>query len=90
MYYKWDWGDEVSNWDGPYNSGDLVTKSHIWSNKGTYAVKVKAKDTSDVESVWSDPLQISMPKNKAINTPFLNFLEQHPHMFPLLRQLLKL
>jgi PKD domain-containing protein len=64
MYYKWDWGDEVSDWDGPYNSGDLVTQSHIWSNQGTYAVKVKAKDTSDVESVWSDPLPISMPKNK--------------------------
>ncbi|MCK5031350.1 MAG: PKD domain-containing protein, partial [Thermoplasmatales archaeon] len=64
VWYKWDWGDEVSNWDGPYNSGDLVTQSHIWSNQGTYAVKVKAKDTSDVESVWSDPLPISMPKNK--------------------------
>ena len=30
------------------------------------------------------------PKNKAINSPFLNFLEQHPHLFPLLRQLLRL
>jgi len=64
VWYKWDWGDEVSNWDGPYNSGDLVYTSHVWSNQGTYAVKVKAKDTSDAESVWSDPLSISMPKNK--------------------------
>jgi hypothetical protein len=64
VWYKWDWGDEVSNWDGPYNSGDPVTTSHKWSNQGTYAVKVKAKDTSDVESVWSDPLSVSMPKNK--------------------------
>ncbi len=87
VYYKWDWGDEVSNWDGPYNSGDLVIQSHIWLNQGTYAVKVKAKDTSDVESVWSDPLPISMPKNKAINTPFLRFLENHLHMYPLLRQI---
>jgi hypothetical protein len=64
VWYKWDWGDEVSNWDGPYTSGDPVTTSHIWSNQGTYAVKVKAKDTSDAESVWSDPLSVSMPKNK--------------------------
>jgi len=26
-----------------------------------------------------------MPKNKAINTPFLNFLENHPHLFTLLK-----
>ena len=90
VWYKWDWGDEVSNWDGPYTSGDPVTTSHTWSNQGTYAVKVKAKDTSDAESVWSDPLSVSMPKNKAINTPFTQFLENHPHMFPLLRQLLAL
>ena len=31
------------------------------------------------------------PKNKPyINTPFLQFLEKHPHLFPLLRQLLRL
>ena len=30
------------------------------------------------------------PKNKAINSPFLQFLENHPHMFPLLRQILGL
>jgi len=64
VWYKWDWGDEVSDWDGPYTSGDPVTTSHTWSNQGTYAVKVKAKDTSDAESVWSDPLSVSMPKNK--------------------------
>ncbi len=30
------------------------------------------------------------PKNKAINSPFLQFLENHPYLFPLLRQLLGL
>jgi len=66
VWYKWDWGDEISDWDGPYNSGDPITASHIWSNQGAYAVKVKAKDTSDAESVWSDPLPITMPKNSII------------------------
>jgi hypothetical protein len=51
-------------------------------------VKVKAKDEYDAESGWSDPLSISMPKNKPyINTPFLQFLENHLHMFPLLRKI---
>jgi hypothetical protein len=48
-----------------------------------------AKDSHDAESEWSDSLPISMPKNKIIN-PFERFLEQHPYMFPLLRQLLEL
>jgi len=68
VWYKWDWGNEVSNWDGPYTSGDPVTTSHTWPNQGSYAVKVKAKDTSDVESVWSDPLSVSMPKSKTTAT----------------------
>jgi len=92
VWYKWDWGDETSGWDGPYDSGDTVTASHIWDEKGDYIIKVKAKakDVHGKESPWSDPLPITMPKNKAIKTPFLQFLENHPHMFPLLRQLLRL
>jgi len=88
IYYKWDWGDEVSDWDGPYNSGDTATASHIWANQGSYSVKVKAKDIHDEESVWSDPLPITMPKNKAIN-PFLLFLERLIERFPILEQLLQ-
>ena len=95
IYYLFDWGDGTnSGWKGPYNSGDSITESHIWDAQGTYAVKVKAKDTSDVESVWSDPLSASMPKNKAIQNPLIqlleNLLQNHPHMFPLLRQILDL
>ena len=91
VYYWFDWDDGTnSGWTGPYNSGQTVSVSHIWSAQGTYSIKVKAKDTSDLESDWSDPLSISMPKNKAINTPFLQFLQDHQHMFPLLRQLLGL
>ena len=98
VYYKWDWGDEISGWDGPYNSGDPVTASHIWSNQGTYAVKVKAKDdpngdgdlSDGTESVWSDPLSVSMPKNKTTNRPLLDFLENYPYLFQLLHQLLGL
>jgi hypothetical protein len=65
VYYKFDWGDETdSGWLGPYTSGAEVTASHTWYKKGSQDIKVKAKDTSDVESPWSDPLSISMPKTK--------------------------
>jgi len=88
VWYKWDWGDETSGWDGPYDSGDTVTASHIWDEKGDYNIKVKAKDVHGEESPWSDPLPITMPKNKAINL-FLLFLERLIERFPILERILQ-
>jgi hypothetical protein len=85
-----DWGDEsFSDWLGPYNSGQIANVSHHWNNTGSFNVRVKAKDSDDDESNWSEPLVVTMPKNKLyINRPILNFLQQYPNLFPLLRQLL--
>ena len=61
IYYKWDWGDGTfSDWLGPYESDKNVECKHNWSKKGNYEIKVKAKDTLDAESPWSDPLPITM------------------------------
>jgi len=91
VFYYFKWGDgSNSGWLGPYLSGVEVNATHKWNEKGDYTVRVKAKDTWGAESEWSDPLAVTMPKNKAIKTPFLRFLENHPHLFPLLRQLLGL
>ena len=46
---------------------------------------VNKDDSSDYELIQ---ISLTTPKNKPINTPFLNFLEHHPHLLPLLRQLL--
>lgn len=91
IYYLFDWGDGTeSGWKGPYNSGEKANTSHRWANIGTYNIKVKAKDENGVQSVWSDPLTVAMPKNRIINTNhlILQFLENHPYLFPLLRQIL--
>jgi len=88
LYYLFDWGDgNDSGWKGPYDSGDTISESHIWDVQGTYPIKVKAKDIYDEESVWSDSLEISMPKNKSINdfNPWLMRLIQR---FPILEFLL--
>jgi len=100
VYYLFDWDDSMdSEWIGPYNSGQIASISHIWTTQGSYSIKVKAKDdpngdgdlSDGTESPWSDPLEISMPKNKPyINMPFIDFLENHPHLFPHLRQILNL
>jgi len=91
LYYFWDWGDEnYSDWIGPYDSGSECEASYTWQQEANFSIKVKVKDGKGGESYWSYPLSFSTPKNKAINTPFLSFLENHPHLFPMLRQLLEL
>ena len=73
IYYRFDWDDGTfSNWIGPYESGQIVAASHSWSIQGSYAIKAQAKDEHDVESIWSDPLSISMPKRKSENDTLLN------------------
>ena len=89
LYYCVDWATEYE-WFGPYPSGEEVTVKHRWLIPGKFAIKVKAKDIHNAESDWSDPLPVSMPKNKALNPLFLKFLDNHPRMFPILRQLVGL
>ena len=61
IFYLFDWGDGAdSDWLGPYSSGDTCTASHSWSNPGICYVKVKAKDTNDRQSGWSDSLSVNM------------------------------
>ena len=86
VYYIWDWGDgNFSEWLGPYDSGVIANAENIWSEKGTYEIKVKAKNIYNRESGWSDPLQLKMPRNKAIYNPILRFFENHPVFFKMVQ-----
>ena len=88
LYYLFDWGDgEFFGWVGPENSGQTASAKHTWEEQGDYQIRVMAKDENGFESPWSDPLVVSMPKNKIIN-PFERILESYPHLFPILRYLL--
>ena len=90
IYYMWDWDDGTPlTWTGLYNSGQSATASHVWSAKGTYSIKVKAKDIHGKETSWSDPWPIAMPYSYKPIPQFLVLLFQRfPNTFPLLRQLL--
>lgn len=60
--YMFDWGDgTTSGWLGPYPSGKAINATHTWDDRGSYEIKVKARDAHGVESAWSDPLPISIP-----------------------------
>jgi len=91
VYYKWSWGDgSFSNWIGPYDSGEIASANHSWSAKGTYDIKVKAKDIDGLESPYSDSFSVSIPRNKvSINSFLLRLLQKLTEYFPLLMNLLK-
>jgi len=89
VFYLFDWGNGMTSFIlGPYNSGEECSASGIWFEKGNYEIKVKSIDIHGAESEWSDPLAISMPKNKAIN-PFFLLLERLMERFPMLEQILQ-
>jgi len=87
IYYFWDWDDESnSSWIGPYNSGEQITTSHTWNEKGSYTIRVKAKDVHDLEGDW-ETLEVSMPKNKVVSAPLLHRLfDRYPTISTLLDQ----
>ena len=63
LYYLFDFGDQTdSEWIGPFASGKLCSVNHSWTKKGSYSIRVKAKDSTGLMSEWSDPLSISMPR----------------------------
>ena len=71
VYYWIEWydGDPDGSWQGPYDSGEEVPFSHTWTEKGTYTVRVKAKDIYGTESDWST-LEVNMPKLRGFSNIF--------------------
>ena len=92
LYYVWDWGGGspgTYSWGvGPYNSGETSYASHIWESQGSYNIRVKAIDEYGAQSDWSDPLEITVPRNRAVNRPFFNFLDDYPILYQLLQRFL--
>jgi len=92
LFYWWEWGDgSNSGWLGSYPQGQQVSASHIWNTGGTYLIKVKTKDVLGKESEWSEPLEVTMPRNKAMfNMVFLKFFERLILCFPVIKILVGL
>ncbi|RLF52218.1 hypothetical protein DRN69_04740 [Candidatus Pacearchaeota archaeon] len=82
IYYLWDWGDGfTTGWIGPYKSGETCTVSHKWVGQkdwkgyGTYPIRVKVKTDDGMESSWSDPLIVVMPRDKTINSQVFKIIQ---------------
>jgi hypothetical protein len=81
-----------SSWLGPYPSGEICEAKCTWGKSGNYLIKVKAKNSNEVESFWSDSLPITMPYsfNKQILSCFKFVFSQFSIVFPLLRPFIKI
>ncbi len=88
LYVIINWGDNTSSeLLGPFSGNYTIKKKHAWDKKGNYIIKARAKD----QLGWGPwgTLEVTIPKNKSfiVIQLFQNFLENHPQMFPILRQL---
>ena len=92
-----EWGDGTYiNWTGGgryYDdftlsecaSGEVIYLTHRYYEPGTYTIKAKARDVLGEESDWGT-LTVGMPRYKPTSLLYW-FLEEHPRLFPFLRQL---
>ena len=61
FYCQWDWGDgNISEWEGPYPSGELANASHSWTSTGIYELRARLKDQYEAESNWSEPFEFTI------------------------------
>jgi len=87
-----DWGDNNSETTAYYPSGTEVTVPHTWTEIGTFVITVYAEDEFGMSSD-DTTFGIAITRVRVINTPFhwlQNFLQNHPNLFPIIRQLLGL
>jgi hypothetical protein len=91
IWYFIDWDDETqTEWLGPYRSGETINLSHIWSSRGTFTIKAKAKDIYQAESPFSE-FKVTIPREKSSNNPLILLIRQnHPNLYLLLIIILKL
>lgn len=61
--YFIDWGDGTTFTSDFLPSGVMQSFEHKWTSKGSFDVKVKARDKYGKESSWSDPLSVNVDNN---------------------------
>jgi hypothetical protein len=81
---SWNNDENIDSWTSFFPSGQTVIIYAGYNITGT--VGVVAEDEHGAQSEWSSVKSIT----KLIKTPFITFLENHPNLFPLLRQILGL
>jgi len=88
IYYQWSTDvTEFSDWMGPFDSGEQCILSITLDEQGTYDLRIRAKDVLGYTSDWSDPLEVTMPKERRFSwmfeerfSMFFEILLEHGHI----------
>ena len=67
--YVFDWGDGNISRTGPTGIGSNTSAAHIWSQAGSYRVRVIARDPLGAISNWSENVTVSVIANKRPDSP---------------------
>jgi len=90
VYYRHKSNSCTSSWFGPFPSGEEYTfKLSIVGSPGIHPLGVQAKDINEAESEWAYA-DINLPRNRAITSPFLSFLQNNFHFLYFLLNLLEI
>jgi hypothetical protein len=60
IVYALDWGDGATSTTAQFAPGVATSASHVWTQPGTYAVKVRATDSKGSVSAWSPSLSVAI------------------------------
>jgi len=83
------WGNGEEDTTVFVSSGDDVTVSHVWDEKGTYTVIAKAEDEFGLFGPEGSKT-ITIPRCKMVNNFLLRFLERHPLCYMIFRAIFHL
>lgn len=89
--------DKIQQYEWDFNGDGKVDKktnapsvTYTWEKKGSYSVKVRARDEYGAVSEWSDPLSVIVPRSRLLDKPLSQFLKSHLFIYQLLQRFLKL
>jgi hypothetical protein len=87
--YIIDWGDTTSDTTGYADEGTNVPFTHTYAADGEYTITAYAQDILGANGPESEKI-VKVTRSKALDFSIFSFLENHPNLFPVLRQLLGL
>jgi len=65
VLFQFDWGDsDPSGWIGDYETDEIAEIQHTWNERGVYEVKVRSKDEEGNIGLWSNPIELTLTKEK--------------------------
>jgi hypothetical protein len=82
--YHIDWGDGGTGLTGFNPSGSDLLVSHSWDEEKVHIVKVYAEDSKGLFGPETT-LTVTIPRTRVINIFILNFFENHPVLFSIIK-----